>query len=257
MNLSNKCAGSKSILQINKLVKYFGGIKATDELELNLEKGSIHALIGPNGAGKTTLIHQLSGLLKPDKGYVLFEDSDITNLPMNQRVHLGLVRSYQIASIFLRLTVLDNIALAVMSVSGGGFHFWQPARSDEIRFSYSKEIADRVGLGKRLNCIASSLSHGEKRQLEVGIALATRPKLLLLDEPMAGLGADESELMLTLIKSLSPDISILLVEHDMDAVFKLASQISVLVSGKIIATGNSHEIKSDPKVKAAYLGEDN
>ena len=256
MNSLSKFNSTAPILQIKSLVKYFGCLRATDDLNLNLQRGSIHALIGPNGAGKSTLIHQVSGSIKPDKGSILFDGVEITNIPMDERVQLGLARSYQITSIFHHLSVLDNIALAVMSVSGGGFHFWQPARSDKLRFESSKIIADQVGLVKRLNFIAGTLSHGEQRQLEVGIALATRPKLILLDEPMAGLGTDESERMLNLLQKLTPHVSILLVEHDMDAVFKLASQISVLVSGAVIATGTPQQIKSNSRVKQAYLGED-
>jgi branched-chain amino acid transport system ATP-binding protein len=247
---------SNPILQVSNLTKYFGGVVATDHVDLQIWPGKIHALIGPNGAGKTTLIHQISGAIMPDEGRVKFDGSDVTNIPMYERAQKGLVRTYQITSIFLNLSVLDNLAIALVSKTGGGFHFWTPARLESNRYERAGEIAKRIGLGTKAHLLANSLSHGEQRQLEVGIALAVEPKLLLLDEPMAGLGPGESEGMLELLKSLCPAVTVLLVEHDMDAVFKLADSISALVFGKVIATGTPQQIKNHAGVREAYLGDD-
>jgi len=255
MNSNKTFSPQAPILQVKNLVKSFGGLRATDQANLSIELGTIHALIGPNGAGKTTLIQQISGALKPDTGEIIFDGLEITNIPMYKRVKLGLARSYQITNIFTRLSVLDNINLALMSISGKGLGLWQAARGDSQRYYESVEIARRVGLGPSNNTVAGALSHGEQRKLELAITLATRPKLLLLDEPMAGLGPDESEQMVQLLKSLAPEISILLIEHDMDAVFRLADTISALVFGKIIATGTEKQIKENPDVRKAYLGD--
>lgn len=249
--------GKLPILQVTNLVKCYGGLIATDHANLEVHTGSIHALIGPNGAGKTTLIQQISGALSPEHGAIFFDGVDITVLPAFMRVRYGLARTYQITSIFKKLSVVDNIALPVMSISGGGFNLWSSARNDEARYQRSREIASRVGLGNRLDSIAGALSHGEQRLVELGIALATEPKLLLLDEPMAGLGSGESERMLELLRALTPSLSILLVEHDMDAVFRLADTISVLVFGKVIASGSAQQIKENPDVIKAYLGDGN
>lgn len=247
---------TKPLLHIEKLVKRFGGLTATDRADLSVAEGKIHALIGPNGAGKTTLIAQISGAMLSDSGRIVFAGNDITKLPMDERARLGLVRSYQITSIFGRLSVLDNIALAVQAIEGSSFRFWSSARSEKERYEKAHAVAQRVGLGTRLNQLAQALSHGEQRQLEVGLALASSPQLLLLDEPMAGMGPEETERMVGLLDSLRGETTVVLVEHDMDAVFKLADTISVLVFGKVIATGNAQEIKDNPSVKVAYLGDD-
>lgn len=247
---------SASLLELRGLSKRFGGIVATDNLNMTVERGEIHAIIGPNGAGKTTLIHQISGTLAPSAGAVLFDGKDITRLAMHERVARGLARSYQITNIFKSYTVLDNLALTVQARSGSSMRFWKPAVEDDALFAQARTMAERVGLLARLDTIAGSLSHGEQRQLEVGLALATRPKLLLLDEPMAGMGQDESGRIIPLIKSLAPDIAVVLIEHDMDAVFQLADRISVLVAGRIIATGNADEIRRNNDVKKAYLGDE-
>jgi branched-chain amino acid transport system ATP-binding protein len=247
---------SHPLLKIDGLVKRFGGLAATDHANLAVQRGEIHALIGPNGAGKTTLIHQISGALAPDEGHIWFDGRDVTHLPMHQRALGGLVRSYQITSIFQRLSVLDNVALAVQAITGGSFSFWKPARSEKSRYAQAATVVERVGLGEQAHTLAGALSHGEQRQLEVGIALATQPQLLLLDEPMAGMGPDESERMVTLLQSLRGEATILLVEHDMDAVFRLADTILVLVAGQVIASGTPEHIKESTAVKQAYLGDE-
>jgi branched-chain amino acid transport system ATP-binding protein len=247
---------TKPLLHIEKLVKRFGGLTATDRADLSVAEGKIHALIGPNGAGKTTLIAQISGAMPSDSGRIVFAGHDITKMPMDERARLGLVRSYQITSIFGRLSVLDNIALAVQAIEGSSFRFWASARSEKERYEKAQAVAQRVGLGTRLTHLAQALSHGEQRQLEVGLALASRPQLLLLDEPMAGMGPEETERMVGLLDSLRGETTVVLVEHDMDAVFKLADTISVLVFGKVIATGNAQDIKDNPSVKVAYLGDE-
>ncbi len=247
---------SAVLLRVDQLVKRFGGLTATDHAQLTVATGSVHALIGPNGAGKTTLIHQISGALQPDEGTISFDGRDITTMPMHQRARIGLVRSYQITSIFKRLSVLDNLALAVQAGCGSSFQFWRAARAEHERYAEAAALAERVGLATRLQTISASLSHGEQRQLELGLALATRPKLLLLDEPMAGMGQDESENMVELLQSLRCESTILLVEHDMDTVFRLADTVSTLVFGKVIASGTAQQIKDNPDVQRAYLGDD-
>ncbi|MBL0726560.1 ABC transporter ATP-binding protein [Piscinibacter sp. HJYY11] len=245
-----------SLLRTDQLVKRFGGLVATDHASLSMEAGEVHALIGPNGAGKTTLIHLLSGALAADGGRIHFDGHDVTATPIHKRVHLGLVRSYQITSVFKRLSVLDNLALAVQSRDGSSLRFWTPARAERARYEAAAAVAERLGLGAQLDRTAGALSHGEQRQLEVGLALALNPKLLLLDEPMAGMGPEESERMVALLQGLRGSVTMLLVEHDMDAVFRLADRISTLVFGKIIATGTADEIREHPEVKRAYLGDD-
>lgn len=250
---------SAPLLHVDNLVKRFGGLAATDHATLQVQRGEIHALIGPNGAGKTTLIHQISGALAPDEGRIVFDGEDLTHTAMHQRARLGLVRSYQITSVFTRLTVQDNLALAIQAIQandGSNFKFWRSARSEHARYARAAEVAERVGLQAQLMQPAGALSHGEQRQLEVGLALATSPKLMLLDEPMAGMGPDESERMVQLLQSLRGDTTLLLVEHDMDAVFRLADTISVLVSGQVIACGTAEQIKNDAAVKRAYLGDE-
>jgi branched-chain amino acid transport system ATP-binding protein len=247
---------SAALLEVRALQKRFGGVVATDGVTLDVRRGELHALIGPNGAGKTTLIHQLSGFLAPDAGEILFDGANVVGRSFHDRVHLGLARSYQITSIFKAFTVLDNVALAVQARSGSSFSFWKPLAAERALFDEARALLDQVGLGARADALAGNLAHGEQRQLEVGLALATQPKLLLLDEPMAGMGPDESERMIELVQELKKSIALLLIEHDMDAVFRLADRISVLVNGRVIATGLPAEIRENAEVKRAYLGED-
>lgn len=247
---------SAALLEVRNLVKRFGGLTATDHANLRIQPGELHALIGPNGAGKTTLIHQLSGALQPTSGQIVFDGADITAFSMHRRVHQGLARSYQITSVFKRLPVLDNIALALQSKAGGGLRLWRVARAEKARYEEAAQLAQRVGLGQRVGAQAGSLSHGEQRQLEVGMVLALQPRLMLLDEPMAGMGPEESERMVELLTSLKGRTTMLLVEHDMDAVFRLADRISTLVFGKVIASGTPDEIRSHPDVRRAYLGDE-
>ena len=243
------------MLATQSLVKRFGGLVATDQVSLEVLPGELHAIIGPNGAGKTTLIGQLTGELRPDSGSVRFQGRDITGLPVHQRSHLGLARSFQVTSIFLDFTALDNVALAVQAHNGHSFRFWRAARREQALRTPARAALERVGLGARADVVASALSHGEHRQLEIAMALATQPKMLLLDEPMAGMGPDESARMVGFLRTLKGGVTILLIEHDMDAVFALADRISVLVYGRIIATGRPDEIRLNADVRQAYLGD--
>ncbi len=245
-----------TLLGIAGLVKRFGGLTATDQVSLEIERGEVHALIGPNGAGKTTLIAQLSGSLASDAGSLAFDKTDITRMPQHERVREGLARSYQITSIFGKFSVLDNLALAVQARSGSSMSFWRSLAAETALFDEAHALAERVGLAGREAVIAGNLAHGEQRQLEVGLALATRPKLLLLDEPMAGMGPEESALMMELVEKVRADVTVLLVEHDMDAVFRLADRISVMVNGRLIATGAPEEIRVNADVRKAYLGDE-
>ena len=247
---------TEPILAVRSLVKRFGGLVATDRVSLEVKRGEVHALIGPNGAGKTTLIHQLSGTVLPDAGEVVFVGRHITRLSPHGRVAAGLARSYQITSIFKRFNVLHNVALAVLARSGSSLSFWRPLATEHALYVEAREIVRRVGLANREMALAAALAHGEQRQLEVGLALATKPTLILLDEPMAGMGPEESERMIALIASLKPDHSVLLIEHDMDAVFRLADRISVLVSGRIIAADTPEKIRTNAEVQRAYLGDE-
>jgi branched-chain amino acid transport system ATP-binding protein len=244
------------MLRLEAISKRFGGVVATDRVSLEVTEGEVHALIGPNGAGKTTLIGQISGSLSPDDGEILFENRKITRLRQHARVAAGLARSYQITSIFRSFTVLDNLALAVQARSGSSFSFWKPVQKETALFDEARAIADETSLSTRINSTAGSLSHGEQRALEVGLALATRPRLVLLDEPMAGMGPEESQRMIELIARIRSRVTVLLVEHDMDAVFRLADRISVLVDGRIIATDIPAKIRSNEEVRRAYLGEE-
>jgi branched-chain amino acid transport system ATP-binding protein len=247
---------SAPLLQVENLAKRFGGIVATDDVLLDIAVGELHAVIGPNGAGKTTLIAQLSGQLRPDSGRIRFAGTDITGLPVHSRSALGLARTFQITSLFLDLSVLDNVALAVQARAGHSFRFWHDARQiAELREPARAALA-RTGLSERADLPASALSHGEHRQLELAMALASEPRMLLLDEPMAGLGPEESARMVGMLQSLKQELTILLVEHDMEAVFALADRITVLVYGRVIASGKPDDIRSDPQVREAYLGEE-
>ena len=247
---------AEALLRIGQLGKRFGGIVATDRVSLDVLPGEIHALIGPNGAGKTTLIAQISGSLAPDTGRIEFGGADVTSVPQHDRVRAGLARSYQITSIFGRFSVAENLALAVQARSGSSFRFWQPVARETGLVDEARAIAAQVGLAERFDAVAGSLAHAEQRSLEVGLGLATNPRLLLLDEPLAGMGPDESQHMVELIQRLRATVSVLLVEHDMDAVFRLADRISVLVNGAIIATGTPAEIRANSEVKRAYLGDE-
>jgi branched-chain amino acid transport system ATP-binding protein len=246
---------AESLLQAENLSKRFGGIVASDALSLDVARGELHAVIGPNGAGKTTLIAQLTGQLTPDSGTVRFAGEDITALPMYRRSLLGLARSFQITSLFLDLSVLDNVALAVQAHAGHSFHFWADARRDPALREPARAALARVGLAERPDLPASALSHGEHRQLELAMALAGRPRMLLLDEPMAGMGLEQSARMVALLRALKSDVTILLIEHDMEAVFALADRITVLVYGRVIATGKPEQIRANAQVRDAYLGE--
>jgi branched-chain amino acid transport system ATP-binding protein len=243
-------------LRVRGLVKRFGGLLATDHADLTLVAGQCHALIGPNGAGKTTLIHQMSGSLPSDAGSVVLNGQDVTTWPMHRRVRAGLVRSYQITSVFQRLSVQDNLALALQPKAEGLWRWWSAAREDRARLEQAAQWAERVGLSANLDRPAGALSHGQQRQLEVAMALATDPSVVLLDEPMAGMGPDESQRMLAWLESIKGQVTLLLVEHDMDAVFALADTVSVLVAGRVMATGSPDEVRRHPAVKAAYLGDE-
>ena len=243
------------LLRVENLVRRFGGILATDNLSLDVAKGEIHAIIGPNGAGKTTLISQLTGQLPPNSGTIVFANQDITGMAAHRRSALGLARSFQITSLLLDFTASDNVALAAQAHDGHSFHFWKSARKEKHLRDVAQSALDRVGLGHRADVVVSELSHGEQRELELAVALATKPQLLLLDEPMAGLGVTESNRMVKLLQELRREVTIVLVEHDMDAVFTLADRITVLVYGRVIASGPPAEIRQNDEVKRAYLGD--
>jgi branched-chain amino acid transport system ATP-binding protein len=244
------------VLSLRNVGKRFGGVAAVDGVTLEVAAGEVHALIGPNGAGKTTLVGLIAGTLPCDRGEMAFLGGNITRLKTHNRVRAGLVRSYQVTSIFRRFSVLDNLALAVQARSGTSFSFWRPVESETALFDEARSIADEVGLSSKMSYPGQSLSHGEQRALEVGLALATRPKLVLLDEPMAGMGPEESQRMIDLISRMRAKVTVLLVEHDMDAVFRLADRISVMVNGRLIATGLPDEIRRNEDVKKAYLGDE-
>jgi branched-chain amino acid transport system ATP-binding protein len=246
---------SEPLLKVERLAKRFGGIIASDDLNLDVAAGELHAVIGPNGAGKTTLIAQLSGQVTPDAGRIRFADNDITALPMYRRSQLGLARSFQITSSFLDLSAIDNVALAAQAHAGHSFRFWRNARLETELREAARAALDRVGLSSRAELPASALSHGEHRQLELAMALAGRPRMLLLDEPMAGLGPEESARMVAMLRAVKGELTILLVEHDMEAVFALADRITVLVYGRGIASGTPAAIRANEEVRQAYLGE--
>jgi branched-chain amino acid transport system ATP-binding protein len=245
------------MLDVQNLVKKFGAVLATDHVSLQVQQNEIHALIGPNGAGKTSLVAQLSGLLQSDSGHIFFKGLDITGMSTHERVRLGLARSFQITRLFKSFTTLENVALSIQARSGHSFSFWKPVSKESALVEQATALLTDLGLADRANNHASELSHGEQRILELGLAVATQPKLLLLDEPMAGAGPVESERILNLILKLREKSAILLIEHDMDAVFRLADRISVLVNGALIATGTPTQIRHHPQVIAAYLGEEN
>ena len=249
-------AAIRPVLQIEGLKKSFGALNVTNAVSLSVQAGEIHALIGPNGAGKTTLIHQIAGLLKPDAGHILFDGRDITAASMPQRARSGLARTFQITSIVPSLTALANVALAVQAGADKPLGFWTPVDSDDSLNSPAQALLETVGLGARAGVVAGQLSHGEKRALEIAMALALKPRVILLDEPMAGMGHEESARLTDLLKSLKGTYAMLLVEHDMEAVFSLADCVSVLVDGHVLATGSADKVRNDPQVRAAYLGDE-
>jgi len=248
---------AESLLTVDSLVKCFGAVAASDGFSMEVTEGELHALIGPNGAGKTTALNQLCGELLPDGGQIFFNGREITRTPVHRRARLGLARSYQITSVFERLTVRENLSLAIQAHNGHSFRFWRKAVNDPVIRPSIGPALERVGLEERAEIPALHLSHGEKRQLEVGMALVGQPRLLLLDEPYAGMGPGGAVELTKLIRQLKSEVTILLVEHDMGAVFSLADRITVLVYGKAIASGTPEAIRNDPEVRQAYLGDEN
>jgi len=248
---------TEALLEVCRLSRRFAAVDALKEVNFSVDAGEVHALIGPNGAGKTTFIHHVSGALQPDSGSVYFAGRDVTALSMHQRVTAGMARSYQITNVFLGLSALDNVALAVQGRpdAGTSFRFWRAVRKEQHLFDEAHDFLRQVGLEKCAATLAGNLSHGEQRALELAMALATQPKMLLLDEPMAGTGPEESARMVELIEHLARHVTILLVEHDMAAVFRLADRISVLVNGRLICTGTPEAVREDPEVRRAYLGD--
>ena len=243
------------LLEIKNLRKAYGGVSASDGIDLSIKQGELHALIGPNGAGKTTLIAQLSGLTRSDSGQILFKRQDVTRMSAHALVRLGLARSFQITSVFPEMSVHENVAIAIQASSGHSYRFWSPALKDRQRSERADGVLEKVGILDRREQLASQLSHGERRQLEIAMALATDPDLLLLDEPMAGMGREESAEMMSLLNQLKSVKTIFMVEHDMDVVFALADRISVLVYGRVIASDTPEAIRQNDAVKRAYLGD--
>ena len=247
---------AEAVLRIENLTKNFGGLRVTDDVTLDVMPGELHAVIGPNGAGKTTLINQISGLLAPDAGRIVFAGEDVTRMAVDRRAQRGLARSFQITSILPRFSVLENVALAVQARHGTSFRFFRRAADEDELNAPALAALAQVGLAERADASAGELSHGEKRALELAIALAMEPKLLLLDEPMAGTGHDETERLVAVLRSLKGRFPMVLVEHDMTAVFALADRISVLIYGRILASGPPAQVRADPQVITAYLGEE-
>lgn len=242
------------MLRVENLVKRFGGLTVTDQLSLELVPGELHAVIGPNGAGKTTLINQLSGEIRPTTGRIFFDDVDITQEPPFRRALMGIGRSYQISSVFPDFTVLQNVALAVQAHAGHSFRFWQPVMKQATLLEPAMAALVQAGLAHMAGMLAADMAHGERRQLEIAMTLASSPRLLLLDEPMAGMSHHESKAVVELLGGLKGKYTTLLIEHDMDAVFALADRITVLVYGKVIATGTVDEIRNNAEVSEAYFG---
>ena len=248
---------AEALLEVRGLSRRFAAVEALKAVSFAVTAGEVHALIGPNGAGKTTFIHHLSGALTPDAGEIRFAGRDITRLSMHERVRAGMARSYQITNVFAGLSALDNVALAVQgrADAGSSFRFWRPVAAETRLFDEARQYLDQVSLADRAARVAGQLSHGEQRALELAMTLATKPQLLLLDEPMAGTGPEESARMVELIEGLASEVTLLLVEHDMDAVFRLADRISVLVDGRLICTGTPDAVRQDAAVRRAYLGD--
>ena len=247
---------TEPLLSVQDLSKSYGALRVTQDVSLDVHEGQLHAIIGPNGAGKTTLISQLSGQLRPDSGRVVYAGQDITRLDMAGRVRLGLARSFQLTTLLPSFSVLENVALAVQAREGSSFRFLRPAASEQALNDQAMACLADVGLADRSRRLAGSLSHGEKRQLELAVALATQPRLLLLDEPLAGTGHEEAAHLVDMFGRLKNRVTMVLIEHDMDAVFALADMVSVLVYGQIVASGPSSDVRADVKVRAAYLGEE-
>jgi branched-chain amino acid transport system ATP-binding protein len=247
---------TEEILRLRDVVKRFGAYAVSDGVNLAVRRGELHALIGPNGAGKTTLVHQISGGLPCDSGHIEFDGYDLTRVPTHRRVLGGMARSYQVTNVYMNCSVLDNLSLPIQAVTGSSLRFWKPAIEESGFFHGAQEMLARLGLESKADTLARNLSHGEQRRLEIGLALSTNPKLLLLDEPLAGMGPEDSERMVDLIAQLKRRCTVLLIEHDMDAVFRLADRISVLVSGRVIATGAPDEVRNNEDVKRAYLGDE-
>jgi branched-chain amino acid transport system ATP-binding protein len=247
---------NRNLLEVRGLRKSFGALLASDHVALEVREGETHAIIGPNGAGKTTLIAQLAGELRPDAGEVRFAGEDITALSAPARARRGLARSFQITSIYPDFSALENVMLAVQAHAGSSFRFFRAARGEQALRTPARGLLEEVGLGARADMLAASLAHGEQRALEIAMALAGRPRLLLLDEPVAGMGAEETQRMIAFLATLKGGKTIILVEHDMDAVFSLADRVSVLVYGRIIASGSPAEIRANAEVRRAYLGEE-
>jgi len=243
------------LLVVDGLVKRFGGLLATDHVDLSVARGEIHALIGPNGAGKTTLVAQLGGQLASDAGRIVFAGHDITHMPTHRRARRGLVRSFQITRLFASASVLENAALAVQAATGSSLGAWRPVRRERALFESARALLADVGLAERGDLAIGALSHGQRRALEVAMTLAGQPALVMLDEPMAGMGHEESARMERLVASLRGRCTVLLIEHDVDAVFRLADRVSVLVEGRIVATGKPDAVRADARVIAAYLGD--
>lgn len=247
---------AEAILRTVQLTKRFGGLNAVDKVDFDLTEGELVAVIGPNGAGKTTFVNLLAGALRPDAGVIIYAGSQISLKPVHSRAMAGITRSFQIASIFPDLTVLENVSLAAQAHAGHSFRFWKPVRDEMPLQSAAIDCLESLGLQGHALRPAWSLSHGEKRLLEIAMALATKPRVLLLDEPMAGLGIEEARHMIEFIRGLKDDYTILLVEHDMDAVFALADRIIVLASGAVVASGTPDQVRTEPEVRRAYLGDD-
>ena len=248
-------AGKEALLRTEGLSKSFGGVVATDNLDLTVRSGEAHAVIGPNGAGKTTLVAQLAGEVAPSAGRIWFEARDITDLPAHARVHIGIARSFQITNVLPSFTVAENVQVALRPRRGHSFVFLRDAAADRQLDGEMEALLERVGLAGRAAAVARELAHGEQRQLELAMALANAPRLLLLDEPMAGIGHAEAPGMIELLLRIKQNCAMLLIEHDMDAVFRIADRITVLVGGRAIASGEPEAIRDDPEVRRAYLGE--
>jgi branched-chain amino acid transport system ATP-binding protein len=244
------------LLEVHGLCKRFGGVRATDGVDLRVVAGEVHALIGPNGAGKTTLVAQLAGQLAPDSGRIVFDGVDITAWSAHQRARRGLARSFQITRLFGSFSVVEHLALALLAARGSGLDAWRPLARERALSEQARAQLGVLGLQDHAEASIDTLSHGQRRALEVGMAVAAAPRMVLLDEPMAGMGPDESARMEALIAEVARRTTVLLIEHDVDAVFRLAHRVSVLVSGRVIASAAPGEVRRDPQVIAAYLGQE-
>jgi len=247
---------AEPVLALIGINKAFGALKVTDSVSLAVQPGELHALIGPNGAGKTTLVHQISGVLRPDAGQIMFKGRDITDLASEKRAQAGLARTFQITSTIPSLSVLENVALGVQARSSHPLALLRNAAEDGALNEPAWAAIAAVGLTERAHVLAGRLSHGEKRALEIAMALTLEPSVILLDEPLAGVGREEGERLIALLNSLKGRYAMLLVEHDMEAVFALADTVSVLVYGRVIASGDPASVRADPAVREAYLGEE-